>query len=466
MNKFIKYSTISIIFFSLLIFFFNVSKNYLRSNLSVESKSKIRNFLNNVKNKDLSDYTIFEFKRSKYLSENKFNKNFFDDNGEFNSNLILKKNINSFLKMNIKYFELPLNSYKKNKNKPVAFVDIYQDNILIVSGDGQIFKVNKESFNKKNIVFKTMRSNIYDFINNPLIKKRGEFSIKSILIDQDQLYISFTSMIKNNCFSMKIVKTTLIEDKLNFENFFNPKECVKKKHKNEFSALQTGGKMINYKNDKILINIGEYRNRTLAQNINSIFGKVLIINKNTKEYEVLSLGHRNQLGMYFDEEKETLIMSEMGPKGGDEININKNLENNLNNYGWPISSYGNHYSGTFKKDAPLYKSHKKYGFIEPIKYWNPSIAPSQIKKIPFLKQKNENILLLSALGYRDKESLKEGDQSLHFLFFNSKYSRLNKIKIIKLRERVRDFVYIGDKKIIFIFESIPAIGIAKISGNI
>ena len=95
--------------------------------------------------------------------------------------------------MNIKYFELPLNSYKKNKNKPVAFVDIYQDNILIVSGDGQIFKVNKESFNKKNIVFKTMRSNIYDFINNPLIKKRGEFSIKSILIDQDQLYISFTS---------------------------------------------------------------------------------------------------------------------------------------------------------------------------------------------------------------------------------------------------------------------------------
>ena len=65
------------------------------------------------------------------MSENKFNKNFTDNNGEFNSNLILKKNINSFLTMNIKYFELPLNSYKENKNKPVAFVDIYQDNIFV-----------------------------------------------------------------------------------------------------------------------------------------------------------------------------------------------------------------------------------------------------------------------------------------------------------------------------------------------
>ena len=466
MNKFIKYSTISIIFFSLLIFIFSASKNYLKSNLSTENKSKIRNFLNNFKNKDFSDYTIFEIKRSKYLSENKFNKNFSDNNGEFNSNLILKKNINSFLKMNIKYFELPLNSYKENENKPVAFLDIYQDNILIVSGDGQIFKVNKESFNKKNIIIKTIKSNIYDLINNPLIKKKGEFSIKSILVDKDQLYLSFTSMIENNCFSMKIVKTSLIEDRLNFENFFNPKECVKKKHKKEFSALQTGGKMISYKNDKILINVGEYRNRTLAQSTNSIFGKILIINKKTKKYETLSIGHRNQLGMFFDEKNDTLIMSEMGPKGGDEININKNLENNLNNYGWPISSYGNHYSNTFKKKAPLYKSHKKYGFTEPIKYWNPSISPSQIKKFPFLKNKKENIFLLSTLSYRDKDSLKKGGQSLHFLFFNSDYSKLNKIKIITLKERVRDFVYIGEKKIVFIFESIPAIGVASIIGKI
>ena len=47
------------------------------------------------------------------------------------------------------------------------------------------------------------------------------------------------------------------------------------------------------------------------------------------------------------------------------------------NYGWPISSYGEHYgfpnpSSLFKyKNAPLHKSHKKYGFEEPVKQFLP-----------------------------------------------------------------------------------------------
>ena len=39
------------------------------------------------------------------------------------------------------------------------------------------------------------------------------------------------------------------------------------------------------------------------------------------------------------------------------------------NYGWPISSYGDHYDGRTRKEAPLNKSHSKFGFIEPIKYF-------------------------------------------------------------------------------------------------
>ena len=458
------------IFTLILLFFLFFSKNftsYLKKNLNEKDKSKIRRLIVNLKNRDFSDYTIFEIKRSKYLDKKEYNKKFLDNKENVKAELILKKKINSFLKMKIQYFELPLNNYKNSDMKPVAFLDVYMGYIFIVSGDGQIFKIKKNNFDDKNILIQKVNSNLYDLINNPLIKEKGEFSIKSILIDQNELFISFTSMPSDNCYSMKVIKSNLLNDTLHFKNFFNPKECVSKEKGKEFSALQTGGKMIAYKDDKILINIGEYRNRPLAQDANSIFGKVLIVNKSTQKYEILSMGHRNQLGMFFDEQSKTLIMSEMGPKGGDEININKNLEKNMNNYGWPISSYGEHYSQTFKPNAPLHKSHKKFGYLEPIKYWNPSVSPSQIKKVSFLNKKdNQNILLMSTLGWRSKEKIKIGNQSLHFLIFNSDYSKLNDIKVLNIKERVRDFLIIDNKKIIFIFESIPAIGLASIKGKL
>ena len=52
-------------------------------------------------------------------------------------------------------------------------------------------------------------------------------------------------------------------------------------------------------------------------------------------------------------------------------------ENQTKNFGWPISSYGKPYSGQelkFKENGWMQTSHKKNGFIEPIKYFTPSIA--------------------------------------------------------------------------------------------
>ena len=80
---------------------------------------------------------------------------------------------------------------------------------------------------------------------------------------------------------------------------------------------------------------------------------------------------------------DVIISTEHGPRGGDEININLKTDNEtIENFGWPISSYGVHYDGIERKEAPLYKSHKDHGFIEPIKYFVPSIAISEIIKIP------------------------------------------------------------------------------------
>ena len=41
------------------------------------------------------------------------------------------------------------------------------------------------------------------------------------------------------------------------------------------------------------------------------------------------------------------------------------------NYGWPVISYGKHYSG-----AKIGVGTKKRGMEQPVHYWDPSIAPS------------------------------------------------------------------------------------------
>jgi glucose/arabinose dehydrogenase len=83
--------------------------------------------------------------------------------------------------------------------------------------------------------------------------------------------------------------------------------------------------------------------------------------------EIWSKGHRNLQGAALDPETGDLWTVEHGARGGDEIN---RPEAGLN-YGWPVISYGRHYSGAaigVGADAP--------GYEQPRYYWDPSIAPS------------------------------------------------------------------------------------------
>lgn len=79
-----------------------------------------------------------------------------------------------------------------------------------------------------------------------------------------------------------------------------------------------------------------------------------------------TLGHRNMLGIAQDREGR-LWVHEMGPRHGDELNLIEKGEN----YGWPLVSWGNHYSGA---DIPDHDTRPE--FREPEEYWVPSIAPS------------------------------------------------------------------------------------------
>ena len=96
------------------------------------------------------------------------------------------------------------------------------------------------------------------------------------------------------------------------------------------------------------------------------------------------MGHRNPQGLYYNKNNNFLLEAEHGPEGGDEINLIELNNDKIPNYGWAISSYGEHYGGknaSFNKKYlkyPLHKSHSEYNFIEPVIYFNPSIGISQI----------------------------------------------------------------------------------------
>lgn len=82
--------------------------------------------------------------------------------------------------------------------------------------------------------------------------------------------------------------------------------------------------------------------------------------------EVWSKGHRNPQGLAFDTKTGELFEAEHGARGGDEINQPRAGAN----YGWPVISYGRHYTG-----AEIGIGTTAEGYEQPIHYWDPSIAP-------------------------------------------------------------------------------------------
>ncbi|WP_234186140.1 PQQ-dependent sugar dehydrogenase [Shinella sp. NM-101] len=85
--------------------------------------------------------------------------------------------------------------------------------------------------------------------------------------------------------------------------------------------------------------------------------------------EIWSKGHRNPQGLTIDPKDGTLLSAEHGARGGDEINNPQPGRN----YGWPLVSYGRHYSG-----AEFDLGSSAAGYEAPLYYWDPSIAPGAI----------------------------------------------------------------------------------------
>ena len=128
------------------------------------------------------------------------------------------------------------------------------------------------------------------------------------------------------------------------------------------------------------ISSGERQKFDPSQNMESNLGKMIRLNSDGSQpadnpfsgglvqSQIWSLGHRNPLGVAFDDHGKLWVV-EMGPKGGDELN----LVNRKSNFGYPIVSNGDHYSGA---DIPDHDTRPE--FDAPKITWTPVISPSSM----------------------------------------------------------------------------------------
>ena len=123
--------------------------------------------------------------------------------------------------------------------------------------------------------------------------------------------------------------------------------------------------------------------RDEAQSLDAALGKVLHITTDGDPVpgnpfigqsgvlpEIYSYGHRNVQGIAIHPTTGDLWEVELGPRGGDEVN----LITPGKNYGWPIITYGIEYSGSAIGQGIT----QQEGMEQPVYYWDPVISPSGI----------------------------------------------------------------------------------------
>jgi glucose/arabinose dehydrogenase len=150
------------------------------------------------------------------------------------------------------------------------------------------------------------------------------------------------------------------------------------------STLHFGSRLVWAPDGTLFITLGERSvsdARPYAQNLQADLGKIVRINadgsiprdnpfvgRQDARPEIWSYGHRNVQGAAINPATSRLWTIEHGAKGGDELNAPQAGRN----YGWPIITYGEEYSG-----LPIGEGiTARQGLEQPIYYWDPVIAPS------------------------------------------------------------------------------------------
>jgi hypothetical protein len=371
----------------------------------------------------------------------------------FKNEINVKRNLNdynvSFLPetefINLKFNKIKLNNinineagYKKgSKGKYYSFfINTYQNKIVIVTANNQIVLLDTDQLNLENPDIKEINHNL-----------GYQTNVKGSFIYEDHLYLSYVVKFKNDCNLLNISKAKIdLKKELVFNKITTFDECGKKIQAGKIQPLIKNNSLFIVLSTAADILINSKQNDKKPQDDKSIFGKVLLVNEASGEYEIISKGHRNSLGLYVNSEANVILNTENGPNGGDEINkidFGKN-------YGWDIASYGKKYDS---KKADYKLSHENYGFEEPIFSFVPSIGISEIIRVEnnFSEQWKDNFLVGSL-----------NSKHLYRIKFNRNFKKIIFFEKIFIGERIRSLFYLQNEKIILLaLEESGSLGVLK-----
>ena len=435
----------------------------IKNSINPKYKDKIVKYFfpykkNTILEERLGNLLKYNDDQNRLIREHLYNFEYeYKKSGE-NINIIKKKDLKLSNNLIMEKYELLNGLYHgiHNITHRSAFIDFHQNNLLVLTPTGILSYIS--NLNNDKIYLNQISNNIYDFINPKQFNKDAWFSLKDLSVYDNKIFISYTEEINQDCWNVSVIFGDFNYDKIIFKKLFSSEKCINSKDNVDkiFNAHQTGGRIVGFDDENILLTTGEFRNRYLAQEKESINGKIIKINFKNKNFKIISMGHRNPQGLFYDKENNLIISTEHGPQGGDEINlIDLNLlssnKHKILNYGWPLSSYGEHYGGKKKfanrkkyEKYPLYKSHSKYNFIEPLKFFTPSIGISEITKIDKKKY------IASSLKAKSI-----------YLFELNELNEMINLKVINVYERVRD-VKFKNKNLYLFLENTGSIGVISL----
>ena len=376
------------------------------------------------------------------------------------------------------YNFLDLDFYKVPVYSSYGGIESINNNIIYLSGDGDLFILDKKDNNTykfRKVLIDKISNKKKDFIktNEPIVGKNAEkyFGIKDIIISnfnetKKLIASSLEYNDKDNCYFVSVYQSNIAnnnQENLIFSNWnkiFSTKKClsVNLTTNPKFAGASAGGRLFKYDNEHILLTIGDFyadgvNGPSLSQDLSNYYGKIIKINITNNNSEIFSFGHRNPQGLYIDK-KQQIFSTEHGPTGGDELNeiIYKN------NYGWPIATYGTNYKSydayekkvqDSKKEWPLDITRNTHdGYTKPLFSWGNRLGISNlvVYESDYFHKWKDNIIVSTLVT----------QQLVRLVFDNNKKTILYK-ENIKIGKRIRDIIVMNNGKIILLTDRGKAI---------
>ncbi len=214
---------------------------------------------------------------------------------------------------------------------------------------------------------------------------------------------------ENRCYQSRVAKKTVsslgdLADGADWKVIYRSKPCLQLVLEESLPLIwwQGGNRLALFDEHHLVVTIGDYghdgitRPDPLPAERDNDYGKTILLNTETGEYRLISMGHRNHQGIVVT--KEGVFTTEHGPQGGEELNLisrERIQRGEIPNFGWPAETYGVNYNTTSWPFSLRQQRHSR--FEKPVFAFIPDVGLSNITYVEGFHPDWDGSLLLASL---------------------------------------------------------------------